>query len=375
MAYERYDWNNAKTIIEMKHGDALAKGKVIKIHEDESEEIFGKSIARANPGRCILEESDDPYRLEATVPRHLGKLGYSSRVGTEGGKKYVLVWKPRIREKEGKKRSVPKNLDQEIVSLIKQYVKDHSRTVDLQFDSKKEPKLPIDIYSSNYREKKKVAHYLLLVASVDEFRLVGKAENARRFLVYLYQRLGWQLFRTLKSSDFKRLVFNNEDPVSLGPSHQKIPDILTQVNNYVCETANFDLISYSKKFNRPREMVRDLSQIPRMGGAVQKKAWMYMRWMVRKRPDLGIFKQFSPKDLFIPLDTNVAKIAICLGLVENKGTLTWGDVKRITEFSRDLFPNDPAKVDEPFFLLGRKLRGSSDRKNLKSFLIGYKHCY
>ncbi len=88
-----------------------------------------------------------------------------------------------------------------------------------------------------------------------------------------------------------------------------------------------------------------------------------MRWMVRDYPDLRIFDHFSPKDLFVPLDGNVAKVAACLGLIpSNKisptgkiSNLDWKDVLRVTEFARSLYPDDPAKVDYPFFLLGRKI--------------------
>jgi len=93
-----YDWANVKKILEMKAGDALAKGMAIKIYEDESEEIFGKSISRAMPGKCILENDDKPGEITPTIPRHLGELGYSNRVGTEKGKKYVLIWKPHYKK-------------------------------------------------------------------------------------------------------------------------------------------------------------------------------------------------------------------------------------------------------------------------------------
>jgi len=34
----------------------------------------------------------------------------------------------------------------------------------------------------------------------------------------------------------------------------------------------------------------------------------------------------------------------------------WDDTVEVTNLARDLYPNDPARVDYPFFLLGRRLR-------------------
>jgi len=44
----------------------------------------------------------------------------------------------------------------------------------------------------------------------------------------------------------------------------------------------------------------------------QAKAWLYLRWMVRKDPDLGIF-DFDPKDLIVPLSTPKLRVAVALG--------------------------------------------------------------
>jgi len=97
---------------------------------------------------------------------------------------------------------------------------------------------------------------------------------------------------------------------------------------------------------------------------VKKKAWMYMRWMVRDYPDLKIFDHFSPKDLFVPVDRNVLKAAIYLGIIPYKKSLqpTWKDVEKITQFGRTLYPEDPVKIDYPLFLLGRELT-KKDFKN------------
>jgi hypothetical protein len=37
-----------------------------------------------------------PTNITPTIPRHLGLFGYSSRVGSRNGKKYVEIWLPHI---------------------------------------------------------------------------------------------------------------------------------------------------------------------------------------------------------------------------------------------------------------------------------------
>jgi len=101
------------------------------------------------------------------------------------------------------------------------------------------------------------------------------------------------------------------------------------------------------------------SSIIRMGrdkNSARKKAWMYMRWMVREYPDLRIFDHFSPRDLFVPLDKNVARVAVSLGVLKSLNNPGWSEVVKVTEFARTLYPEDPAKVDYSFFLLGRQIK-------------------
>jgi hypothetical protein len=83
--------------------------------------------------------------------------------------------------------------------------------------------------------------------------------------------------------------------------------------------------------------------------------------MVRNRPDLRLFDHFHPKDLFVPVDRNIARVAACFGRIpeDRLNSLTWKDTLDVTDLARSLFPEDPVKVDYPFFLLGRRLRHSS----------------
>src|SRR5262249_39987071 len=152
-----------------------------------------------------------------------------------------------------------------------------------------------------------------------------------------------------------------------------------------------DLIRHAAKFRTPKEMVTDIAaKVYRMGitaGSAQKKSWMYMRWMVRPEPDLGLFLNVRPADLYIPLDSNVAR---ALNLVSEllpgdqdlsklprdksgKLKLNWACVDVATSFAKRLFPEDPARMDYALFLLGRsraRVSGDSCKTILSSCGLG-----
>ncbi|OGD47095.1 hypothetical protein A3K69_04615 [Candidatus Bathyarchaeota archaeon RBG_16_57_9] len=75
---------------------------------------------------------------------------------------------------------------------------------------------------------------------------------------------------------------------------------------------------YSERFSSPADFAQQLQMIPRMGGAYAEKVWMYLRWMTRPRPDLGVYR-FDRRLLMVPLTSYVVDVACCLGLCEGRG--------------------------------------------------------
>lgn len=264
----------------------------------------------------------------------------------------------------------------EIFLLIKEFVERNSKIADIQFDPRLAPKLLIDPYSKSSQ----VAHYFLLVASIDEAWVIGRAENARSLMVYLHEKLDEQLFQITSVSKLRESVFESKLYRDFGPLKEEIPKIIASVNNFVRQQAKMNLVKYGERFDKPSDFVKEVCKhVARMGGALKKKAWIYARWTVRPYPDLRIYDYFSPSDLYIPLTSDVARVAACLNLVESPKArrLKWRDVKEVTEFGRKLFPKDPVKIDFPFFLLGRWLRGKKLseqilRENLLRFDDFYK---
>jgi hypothetical protein len=251
---------------------------------------------------------------------------------------------------------------EEMKPLLREYVEKSSDIVNLQWDEHVTRKLPFDPYAKNPQ----IAHYFLMVASIAETELIGRSENARALMIDLYAILGNDLFKPNQSSSFEEHVQKSDTFNQLPTSKTQIPQVLASVNHFVEEIAKGNLIQLAEKFSKPEEMVREVgNNIARMGGRYIDKSWMYMRWMVRRRPDLGVFSNFRSRDLQIPMTSSLRDVAFCLGLCsEPEADLenfekAEQERQRFTDFaaSRDMFPEDPAIVDYPFYVLGRWIHG------------------
>ncbi len=88
----------------------------------------------------------------------------------------------------------------------------------------------------------------------------------------------------------------------------------------------------------------------------QKKLNMFLRWMIRKESevDFGIWKSFDCRDLLIPLDTHVCRVAYLLGLTDTE-TFSLKNARNITSVLAEVFPNDPCLGD--FALFGSGVNG------------------
>ncbi|MEM3641326.1 MAG: DUF2400 family protein [Candidatus Bathyarchaeia archaeon] len=271
-----------------------------------------------------------------------------------------------------------------IEELIRIFVRNNSNVVDIQFDGKISPKLPINPRSKDFKEMKKTAHYLLLAASINEYKVVGRAENVRRILTHLHNALGDELFKKCEAEDFRDHIRKCKFYEGLGEEKDRIPGILASVNRFVKYQAKGNILNYAQKFTKPKYLVENISEnIEAMRDRLKDKLWIYMRWMVRPSPDLRIFYHFRPKDLLVPLTLGTATVGTCLGLVDKVDISLWINKEKatqarqnVTEFARKVFSEDPAIVDYPFFLLGRWLAGEElNIKTLEDSLLLFNDLY
>ncbi|MBI1884102.1 MAG: DUF2400 family protein [Chlamydiae bacterium] len=88
-------------------------------------------------------------------------------------------------------------------------------------------------------------------------------------------------------------------------------------------------------------------------GSTCKRLNLFLRWMVRGPDtiDLGLWREVSPSDLIIPLDTHVARISRYLGL-SSSITYAWKVSCEITQNLKRLDSRDPIKYDFALCHLG-----------------------
>ena len=265
----------------------------------------------------------------------------------------------------------------EVLTLLVEFINKNSNVVDVQWDRRMSPRLLFNPYSEKFEERKIAAHYFLLAASILDDTIVGYPENARMLLVYLHEAFGNAFFEIKKAHLFEEEIVKADFYHDLGPNKKAASEILAQINLFVKLKAERNLLQYAQKFTKPKDFIEDLAQnIPALAGPHKDKIWIYMRWMVRPQPDLQIYDHFLPEDLYVPLTKENANVAASLGLIESASPSIWRDEKtaaearhKLTDFAKRLFPQDPAKVDYPFFLLGRWLKQKTlNRYTLKTAL-------
>ena len=278
---------------------------------------------------------------------------------------------------------MPLEVSRDLKDQIVHFVQTYSSVPDLELDLYLHPKPWFMPLNSN-ESKQEAAHYFLLAAALSDYNLTGNPRNVRILLDYIYRALGTKLYTIKNPSEFVREVSKFEQQIEkfdhLGKAKAEIPEVLCSVNKFVENKASGNLIDYTTKLSqrgrKPADFVKELSfTVKRMSKHHKAKSWLYLRWMVRGFPDLALF-QFDPKDLMVSLTTPKFRVYAALGLSDNenlpfelnrknqpeswwKNTMEFdADAERLTNFARSLFPEDPAIVDFPFFILGTWLEYS-----------------
>ena len=102
---------------------------------------------------------------------------------------------------------------------------------------------------------------------------------------------------------------------------------------------------------RSRPGVRYFFPSPRTSAA--KRTAMFLRWVVREDDglDLGLWNCLEPRDLVVPLDTHMFRIARRLGLTRRQ-TPGWQAALDLTRGLAHLDPQDPTKYDFALSRLG-----------------------
>ncbi|MGN0740469.1 MAG: TIGR02757 family protein [Treponema sp.] len=94
--------------------------------------------------------------------------------------------------------------------------------------------------------------------------------------------------------------------------------------------------------------------VPSTKTSAKKRLCMFLRWMVRDGSpvDIGLWRWYPKTDLLIPLDVHVLQEAQKLNIISEKESATRKTAQKLTDFAKQIFPDDPAKLDFALFGIG-----------------------
>lgn len=100
-------------------------------------------------------------------------------------------------------------------------------------------------------------------------------------------------------------------------------------------------------------------------GSACKRHNLFLRWMVRGADgvDLGIWTALAPRDLVVPLDTHMARMARSMGLTSRRGA-DWIAALEVTAAFREVCPEDPTRFDFPLTRIGILRRCTPQRRGV-----------
>ncbi len=156
---------------------------------------------------------------------------------------------------------------------------------------------------------------------------------------------------------FVHRTFNNDDLIyfikslkNIYKNHNGLEGLLTKTDNVYNNFANFYNVFFS--IGEQERTKRQLANVSK--GSAAKRLNMFMRWMVRKdndAVDFGLWKNFSPANLYMPLDVHSGNVSRKLGLLSIKQD-NWNAVVELTENLKKFDKEDPVKYDFALFGLG-----------------------
>ena len=186
----------------------------------------------------------------------------------------------------------------------------------------------------------------------------GKVSLIQKFLSSFFSDIGYQPVGIEKTSLYYRFQKPN-DIVMLNNYLFEIYEKFGSLENYFLnfsdnlEEAFFKFYEsvkdFGSKYNAGQGFYFLFSNSLKSGA---KRFCMFFRWMVRDDDvDPGIWKRFSPTELIFPIDTHIIRFSHRQGIIKSQSN-TYKNSIKITEFFRQINPQDPVKYDFSITRLG-----------------------
>lgn len=170
----------------------------------------------------------------------------------------------------------------------------------------------------------------------------GRRSMIVRDCTRMFDQMDWHPYDYVMRGNYRR------DPVSLHRTVKwsELAAICERMRNLYEESPSIEGLSPDQIRTRVYGQKSNLK-------AANKKIHMFRRWMVRRDGivDFGIWRETDPTELIIPLDTHVHTQALEMKITERRAS-DFTTAQQITDYFRDIFPDDPCKGDFALFGYG-----------------------
>ncbi|MEM5948790.1 TIGR02757 family protein [Spirochaetia bacterium 38H-sp] len=131
--------------------------------------------------------------------------------------------------------------------------------------------------------------------------------------------------------------------------------------HHLCHVSDMRLVLSSMSRELRENMPVDVGimlPLPESKGT-WKRLLLYLRWMIRRdNIDLGLWEGVSPSVLYVPLDVHMQRLCRSAGFLKRKSN-DFKAVSEVTDFFRNLCPDDPVRYDFALTRLGMKAEAES----------------
>lgn len=225
---------------------------------------------------------------------------------------------------------------------------------------------PIGIPKS-FTDKKDIEISAFLTAVIAWGRRKTIIDNAQKLMAWMDHAPGDFIsnFQPTDLKPFERFVhrtFNGVDCITFLNGLQRLYGEHGGLEPAMQKSFAGDRHTPGIGWNRFKSLFFDIDHVPRtakhlpdpLKGSAAKRMNMFLRWMVRQDAggvDFGIWKSFSPADLYIPLDVHTSRQARQLGLL-TRNQNDWKSVIELTSRLREFDADDPVRFDFALFGMG-----------------------
>ena len=167
----------------------------------------------------------------------------------------------------------------------------------------------------------------------------GKRELIIRDGNRLFEEMEWMPFRYVMNGNYR----NDNTSLHRTIKWYEMGKIFSNLREFYSEHKSMEQLSAEKIRTEIFGQKTDKR-------AANKKIHMFLRWMIRDDGivDIGIWKNRNPADLIMPLDVHVHRNALDLGITSRRSADLITAIE-ITEYLKNIFPDDPCKGDFALF--------------------------